>query len=242
MINDSTSWRWIPGGFALIGAIGLSGLEPSLRSDLVDEVRSVTSRDEVNPIGGFRALAADLKWIAAYQAWQNYDESGLRRELEWVVQLNPQIELFWLDGARMLGFDVAAWRRSTTPDPETHALINREQLDQAVQFLGRAAEFHPRRSDFLIEEAILHLRLTGDLRSAEQALARAQVCDDAPYFVPRIRAELLVKLGEDESALEILEIELLRRGTEGPVARGAVIRSRIKELRLRGSGIDPIIL
>lgn len=242
MINDSVSQRWILGGLALIGAIGLSCLEPSLRSDLDDEMRSVTSRDEVSPSGGFRALAADLKWIAAYQAWQNRDESGLRRELDWVVQLNPQTELFWLDGARMLGFDVAAWRRSTTPDPETHALINREQLDQAVQFLGRAEEFHPRRSNFLIEEAILHLRLTGDLRSAEQALARAQACDDAPYFVPLIRAELLVKRGENKSALKILETELLRLGPEDPVTMGAVIRSRIKELRLRESGIDPIIL
>ena len=108
--------------------------------------------------------------------------------------------------------------------------------------MGRAAEFHPRRSVFLIEEAIFHLRLTGDLRSAEQALARAQVYDDAPDFVPQIRAELLVKLGEDNAALKILETELLRLGPEDPAAMNAVIRSRINELRLRESGIDPIIL
>ena len=242
MIIDSAFRHWVPGGLGLIGAIGLSCLEPGHRSDLVDEKGSVTSRAAISPSGGLRALAAGLKWIAVYQAWQNRDESGLRRELEWVVHLNPQTELFWLGGARMLGFDVAAWRRSTTPDPGTHGLINREQLDQAVQLLGRAAEFHPRRSVFLIEEAIFHLRLTRDLRSAEQALARAQVYDDAPDFVPQIRAELLVKLGEDNAALKILETELLRRGPEDPAAMNAVIRSRINELRLRESGIDPIIL
>ena len=51
-----------------------------------------------------------------------------------------------------------------------------------------------------------------------------------------------MKLGEDNAALKILETELLRRGPEDPAAMNAVIRSRINELRLRESGIDPIIL
>ena len=51
-----------------------------------------------------------------------------------------------------------------------------------------------------------------------------------------------MKLGEDNAALKILETELLRLGPEDPAAMNAVIRSRINELRLRESGIDPIIL
>lgn len=228
----------IPSGVALAVAIGLSFVEPTTDRFITAESSPAVRSQGGELLGGFRSVAADLKWIAVYHSWSKRDETALHRELNWVIELNPNVLLFWLNGARMLGFDVAAWKRGANPDIRAHPSINRVQLERALQFLDQASKFHPDHSAIPIEEAILHLRLTDDIEAAEQAFARAQSCADAPFYVARVRAQLLERLGQPEKALRILEIELERLPEDDPRAMLSVVRARIARLRQK----EPFIL
>lgn len=183
--------------------------------------------------GGFRAFAADVKWISAYQAWQNRDESRLKQELAWATRLAPGNLIYWLEGARMLGYDVAAWRREDHSQADPIRKINRTAFESARKHLAAGEIWHPERAALPIEEAILQLRLVDDVAAAEQAMARAQQCADAPYFVARVRAELLIKLGREREALILLESELERLPRSDPRALVDVVEQRIADLRVR---------
>ncbi|MDB4473371.1 hypothetical protein N9023_00045 [Opitutaceae bacterium] len=204
-----------------MAAVCLSWFEPERSEN--------TSRD----IGGFRAFAADVKWIAAYQAWQNRDETRMKQELAWATRLAPGNVIYWLEGARMLGYDVAAWRRGDLVEADDISQINQTAFELARAHLSAGEVCHPERAALPIEEAVMQLRLVGNVASAEQALARAQQCADAPYFVARVRAELLIKLGREREALTLLESEIERLPRSDPRALVDVVEQRIMDLRLR---------
>lgn len=238
---DPSNWSESLRGLVvvLIGGTTFSLLEPPVDS-YAGKYRnedalagSWVSVPELNLLGGFREIAADFSWIAVYHAWQKRDVETLRQELAWATALNPDSTMFWLDGARMLGFDVAAWRREESVDVATHKLINCEQLDLAVSFLDLAQAMHPDRADYPVEQAVLHLRLANDARAAERALIRAQKCSDAPPYVARVRAELLVRMGRDREALEVLLHAWATLPPQDPRAMLEVIETRIREIRRR---------
>ncbi len=147
-----------------------------------------------NRIGGFVELWASLHWVGAYSAWHDKDGERIRRELNLVTPLNPESLFFWLNGARMVGYDLAAWRRESTDSPARHQTINQEQFSEALAFLQRGQAHHPDHSAFPIKEAVLAMRLTGDFVRVEDALRRASGMSDYPKFVPRVRAEVLIRL------------------------------------------------
>ena len=74
------------------------------------------------------------------------------------------------------------------------------------------------------------MRLANDARAAERALTRAQKCSDAPPYVARVRAELLVRMGRDREALEVLfdcSVDLvMARSMKNPYFIKAVNQSR----------------
>lgn len=208
-------------GLCIGAAVFLSWLEPASTE--------TTSRN----LHGFRAFAADVKWISAYQAWQNRDEIRLKQELAWATRLAPGNMVYWLEGARMLGYDVAAWRRGDLRQAGDIDQINRTAFESARAYLAAGEIRHPRRAVFPIEEAVMQLRLVGDGAAAEKAMARAQHYADAPYFVARVRAELLIKLGREREALTLLESEIERLPRSDPRALVDVVEQRIVDLRLR---------
>jgi hypothetical protein len=221
-VSSSAEGRFYAGIFAaLLATIGLSFLEPSATVSKSSGTR------------GLRAFAADVKWISAYRAWQNHDEVRLKRDLTWATKLAPSNTLFWLEGARMLGYDVAAWRRAEVGQRAEFGRVNRAAFESAQTFLAEAEKWHPTRSALPIEEAIMQSRLAGDASASEQSLARAQECADAPYFAARIRAELLVQLGREREGLQILEAEYAQLPKTDPRAMAEVVADRIADLRAR---------
>lgn len=145
----------------------------------------------VGATSGWRILAADLMWLSAYRAWEARDAERMRRRLQWVGWLDPVPATYWLNGARMLAYDVTAWRLangSTAADSARSREIRDEQLQQARGHLEAARRSRPGRAVWWTEEAVLHLTLAGDRDAAREALVRAQACRDAPEWVARVLA------------------------------------------------------
>lgn len=179
---------------------------------------------------GIKRAAAGLAWVGAYGRWHRRDAAAMTEAMEWAVQLDPETLLYWLDGARMMAYDVPAWYRDMSMSERAWQQLRREQLAEAIAWLDRGREFHPEQSALPIEQAVLWWTVAKNARAAEQALAAAQDCADAPWFVARIRAEMLVRLDRPQEALALLRAELPRLDAMNPLAMRAVVEERIRDL------------
>jgi len=158
-------------------------------------------------LGGVRKAVAGFLWVEAYEAWRERDERSLKLKLNRVVRMNPQQLEFWLNGARMLAFDVAVWRSEVAPEKQRQ--IRQEQLRAGLAWLRLAEPYHGEKSALWIERAALHWMVNQDAAAVEQALSQAQIREDAPGFVGRLRAEMLLRMGRLHEALALLEEEEL---------------------------------
>lgn len=179
--------------------------------------------------GGFSGLMADFSWISAYRSWAKQDIPGLRTDLDRVVSLNPQAVHFWINGARMLSFDVAAWRSENLP-PNEQIKVKREQVQEALRFLEQGRAANPGRFEFALEEAIILLRLSADVEGALTALESIENMEGLPQYIGRIRGELLVRLGRFDEAENWLKRFLSTLPKEENQAGYGIVRQRIEDL------------
>ncbi len=184
---------------------------------------------------GLRELSAAFGWVGVYRDWRRRDEEAMIRGLEWTVRLDPNTLTYWLEGARMITYDVAAWRRTEAEGRDGEA-VQREQLLRGIAWLDRARHRHPGEAALPIEQAVMWWSIARDAARAERALAAAQECAEVPYYVVRIRAEMLIHLGREAAARDLLQQELPRLSRGDPRAMRAVVEQRIREL---SDGLKP---
>lgn len=177
-------------------------VEADAQKGVCDEQPYLSTEAQLNSAiwGRFGGLAADLTWINVYRTWARKDLAGLRVRLQRVGALSPSRVQFWLNGSRMLGYDAAVWRQKET-EGDHGDTIRMQQMTEAISFLRQGKLANPGRYEFGLEEAVLRLRMAGDLAGAVVALESIEEMPDLPYFVGRIRGELLVQLGRKQEAL-----------------------------------------
>lgn len=137
--------------------------------------------------GGYGLLAADWFWLETNLAWERRDVAETRRLLNRTVLVDPLSAYFWLNGARMLAYDLPAWRRDSEPGAPA-ALQQRWRLagaDEAIGFLERGLEWHDRSAVLYLELAHLCLYAQGDRRRAAEYYRQAAACPDAPAYAAR---------------------------------------------------------
>ncbi len=167
--------------------------------------------------------------MSAYRDWERKDLPALRRTLNQVVELNPRAVHFWVNGARMLGYDASVWRERRA-DGIGRAQIRREQMNEAIHYLHRGRQANPARFEFGVEEAVLRLKLDDDLAGAVVALEQLESKSGVPYYVGRVRGELLIQLGRTREALGWLRRFEQTLPDHDPAARREVVWERIQEL------------
>lgn len=186
-------------------------------------------------LGGFRALVADAAWVRMYVLWERHDLPGTQSLVELVTAIDPRPVYFWINGARILANDLAAWRLDAAGGYETAGAnvenrINQEQGSLAIEYLAAAMRFHPANPDLWIERANIQLHRLRDLPAAAESYRRAWEQPKAPYYAARLHAELLRRLGRKAEALDWL-VQLhptLPPGDDG-AARDTVLE-RIRDL------------
>jgi tetratricopeptide (TPR) repeat protein len=188
----------------------------------------------VGVLGGLRTILADFVWLRANTIWERRDRAKLDPLIRLATTLDPRPDFFWINGSRMIAYDVPAWRireeggYDAVPDAR-EAAINREQAEQAFQLIKDGMRFHPDDAKFYLEMAQIYAhRLKDDARAAEWFL-KASEADNAPFFAARIHAELLRKQGLEKEAYDFLR-ELHRELPDVPLARKGIVLERIREL------------
>ena len=188
----------------------------------------------IGVLGGFRAISADFLWIRMNMIWERRDRTKLDALIRLVTTLDPRPEFFWVNGARMIAYDVPNWRIQEeggyieVPEVRQRAL-DFEQAEQAFALLGQALEFHPDSVKLCLEKAQIYMnRLKDDANAAEWFLKASQL-DGAPFYASRIYAQLLRNQGKDEEAYAYLT-QLHKDLPNVPFAQKPVILERIRSL------------
>ena len=160
-------------------------------------------------LGGFRALAANFFWLRVQDRWEAKDIPGTLRHLHLTCMIDPRPLTFWLNGARMIAYDLPAWRIAERIRDARSAEIEARQikLDQAhaaLAWLREAERSHPRSPAIRIEQANLYLNGLHDLEAAALGYRAASELAGAPFYAARLHAELLRRLGRKREAYEWL--------------------------------------
>lgn len=187
--------------------------------------------------GGFRTVIADFLWIQMNQSWRQKERAKLNATLQLVTTLDPRAEFFWINGARMLAYDVPNWRIQqeggyrVVPESRQQEL-DREQAEQAFVLLRRAQQYHPDNPKITMEFAQIYLNRLKDHAQAAEWFLKASKQDGAPFYAARIYAELLRRDGLDREAYEFYKQLFLDLPDDNAFAQKPVVLERIRELEL----------
>ena len=188
-------------------------------------------------LGGFRALAADLLWLRANAAWEHCDPVATTAALQLVAAVDPRPVAFWLNGARMIGYDMPFWRieslggEAALPGAVVRH-VTEAQARAAIAHLEKAFVHHPDDPLLHIEIANFLLLKLDDLPGATEHYRLAALRPTAPFYAARVHAELLRQQGRERAAYDWLVAlhPTLPPERENPYAMADTVLARIREL------------
>jgi hypothetical protein len=207
--------------------------EPALNLQELDE--TLGQGLTIGLLGGFRAIAADLLWLNVNHVWEKQDLPATQSLIRLVSAVDPRPLFFWINGARIIGYDMPNWRIQAAGGyravPRTvQARFDAEQAAVALDHLRRGLAFHPDNPLLLIEMACIFQRRLHDLESAAHYFRLAAEQEGAPYYAARIHAELLRQLGRKREAYEWLRELHPTLDSRDPYAQPDLVLGRIRDL------------
>lgn len=184
-------------------------------------------------LGGFRAIVADFTWLRLHVIWEQRDLAATDTLLRLVTTIDPRPLYFWVNGARIIAFDMTAWRIAEAGGHDLLSAVQRDRLGAeqarlAIRLLEEAMTFHPGNAALWIERANIELNRLRDSAAAADSYRKAWEQPGAPTYAARLHAELLRRLGRKAEALVWLtrlhpQLPPEEEGTE-------LVLSRIRDL------------
>ncbi|TAG27179.1 MAG: hypothetical protein EAZ36_07185 [Verrucomicrobia bacterium] len=189
----------------------------------------------VGLLGGFRTIVADFFWIRTNIVWERYDLPATQTSIKLVTAIDPRPIFFWLNGSRMIAYDMPNWRVDQAGGfdavPESvKRRFEEEQSSVAIAYLETAREFHPKNPLLTLEIANIHLNRLKDVEMAARYYLEASRYPGAPHYAARIYGELLRRLGRPAEAYAFLKELHPTLAENGFSAMPETVLMRIREL------------
>ncbi len=186
-------------------------------------------------LGGFRAILADFLWLSVNLGWERRDLARTHALIRLATTVDARPHYFWINGARILAYDMPQWRIEAAGGPAVvgaaaRRTIDEEQAELALELLAAALRHHPGDPFLLLEVGNIRLRRLGDLAAAAEAYREAAGRPGVPYYAARIHAEFLKQLGRKPEALAWLIDLHPRLPADDPTAMADVVLERIRGL------------
>jgi tetratricopeptide (TPR) repeat protein len=210
------TWRTI-GAFLVLGCVGAvanriaAPVRTTVPANGVEFTREGAATEVgqgavLAVLGGFRGLAADALWVHLHATWETRDLPATDSLVRLVTAVDPRPVYFWLNGARILAYDLCAWRIEAAGgyNAVAESLQRRvvtEQAEAALRYLAAGIAVHPQRADLWLERANIELNRLHDTTAAAESYRRAAEQPDAPFYAARLHGEMLRRLGRNEEAL-----------------------------------------
>jgi tetratricopeptide (TPR) repeat protein len=225
---------------AIVVAMGLRPLEASIKANSSavrvsgeQLERLVGNGGMLGVLGGLRSVVASGFWLRANQAWEREDVAATTALIELTVAADERPLYFWLNGARMLAYDMPVWRTHRVMPAGVRRNIEVEQANRALAFLNQGLRWHGGEADLYVEMANIYLRRLDDQENAARYYRLAAEQPRAPYYAARIYGELLIALGRNEEALHWLRAVEETLPSDDPAARSQIVRARVLALEQR---------
>lgn len=193
-------------------------------------------------LGGLRSVVAGGCWLRANLAWERRDAAATAEMIALTVAADERPAYFWLNGARMLAYDLPEWRLEAGAPAAVRQRAAADGARQALRLLAQGRRWHAADPAFFIEMGNIRLRRLGDGEGAARCYRLAAEQPGAPYYAARIHGELLRELGRPAEALAWLRRVAASLPADDPAARRAVVEERIRALERelgRGGNADP---
>lgn len=207
--------------------------QPELRLDSIKD--GLGQGVTIGLLGGFRAIVADFFWIATYGHWEEQDLPATQTSVRLVTAIDPRPLLFWLNGSRMIAYDMPHWRIAAAGGydlvpAEEQRRFDAEQAAVGVAYLKTGLEFHREEPLLTLEIANIYLNRLKDLATASRYYLEASRQRGAPHYAPRIYAELLRRQGRHAEAYAFLKELYPTLPDEDITAQKPLVLERIREL------------
>jgi tetratricopeptide (TPR) repeat protein len=189
-------------------------------------------------LGGMRSVVASGFWLQTNLAWEQRDVQATTLGLNLTVAADERSDYFWLNGARMLAYDLSEWRVSPDAPRVVREKVQREQGNQALEFLRKGIQWHGANAAFYIEMGNIYLRRMDNLTAAAECYRKAAEQPAAPYYAARIHASLLQQLARPEEALAWLKKVLPTLPANEPAARRALVQAWMEALQREVRAVD----
>jgi hypothetical protein len=186
-------------------------------------------------LGGFRAVVADVLWLQTNSVWEDVDLPACQSLINITTAIDPRPLYFWINGARMIAYDMPVWRINAAGGPtavpeDIRRRIEREQAEAALLLIGRGLRQHPNEPLLLIEIANIRLRKLDDLEGAILFYRLASEQAGAPFYAARICGELLRQAGRTREAYDWLCETHRNLPRNNPMALAGHVFERIRRL------------
>ena len=169
-------------------------------------------------LGGYRTLAADFVWLKGYVDWEKKDMAGCVSAIELATAIDPDMILFWTQGASIIAFDTPHWlaEKANMRGENALAVFKHRQGKIALKLLDEALAMFPDNRELLIQKGQIAIGI-GDFKTAESCFARLAQDPDASVYVLRIYASLLAKSGKFSESIKTLERVLNGEPADSPI-------------------------
>lgn len=105
-------------------------------------------------LGGLRTFAAEMLSVDTTNAWMQQDWPRARRRWEQITTLCPRRVNYWVRAARDMAKNAVAWvNNNEALQPHEKALLSKEYLDAAEQFLQQGIANNPGNALLWLEMA-----------------------------------------------------------------------------------------
>jgi hypothetical protein len=160
-------------------------------------------------LGGFRSLVADGLWLKTNNAWEERDLPATQTLIGLVTAVDPRSLYFWINGARMIAYDMPMWRIEAFGRYEDVPVTIRDRIMKehgllALEYLETGLSHHPEDPIIYAEMAMIYDRKLNDGQTALEHYRLAAVQPKAPFYIGRLYAELLRKAEKTEEAYQWL--------------------------------------
>ena len=170
-------------------------------------------------LGGYRSILADFVWIKAYVEWEKSDAYNCMRSIELACAIDPNTDIFKIQGTRMIAYDMPHWFLRALPknrrDDSALNSFRRKQSIFALALLDKGLARSPDNLDLLIAKGQVLISVD-KFAEAEAVFEKAKNLTDR-FYPRRLYAALAAKNGRKDAARrEILKM-LSEAAPDNPV-------------------------